>query len=162
MRRIGMVLAAMAALAASAAAAPPPPTAPLALKEIAAARQAGLFTLRIELNRRWKNSLLAGRSAVSLAVLYETTGDSSADYAGRIVSRNGRLTDTLSGRGAHFEPVRVVRPTTRAARFTHPVDEMFADPAHPGTLRIAVVLHVGRRVDRLPRHGWFAIPAPPQ
>jgi hypothetical protein len=132
----------------------------LDLKRIVATRQYDLFTLRIDLKAPWRSASLVG--ANRLRVLYDVTGDGKADYVGVIGWRGGALVETLSGRGDRFEPVRVSRPTTSAARFTHPVGPMFPGAKHLGAVRIAVEARTSSRVDRLPRTGWFLVPAPPE
>jgi hypothetical protein len=132
----------------------------LDLKRIVATRQYDLFTLRIELKAPWKGSSLVGRNRIR--VLYDATGDGRADYVGVIGWRGGALVETISGRGNHYEPIKVARPTASAAKFTHPVGMMFPGAKHLGSLAIAVDTRVGTRVDRLPRRGWFVVPAPPK
>ncbi len=132
----------------------------LDLKRIVATRRFDLFTLRIETKAPWRSSSLVG--ANKIRVLYDVTGEGRADYVGVIGWRGGALVEQLSGRGDEFEPVKVARPTTSAARFTHPLDVMFPGAKHAGTVRIAVETHAGGRHERLPKHGWFAVPAPKQ
>src|SRR3954454_13695418 len=162
MRTMGVVpVAALAALSACVAIASAAPT-PIALKRIVASRQAGKFTLRIELDKSWTNPLLRQGSGTELRVFYEANADNRADYTGRIGSSGASLAETISGRGRQFEPVPVSRPSQYIAKFTHPVDVMFANPSKPGTLRITVVLHTAGKDDRVPRKGWFEVPAPPR
>jgi hypothetical protein len=132
----------------------------LDLKRIVATRHYDLFTLRIETRAPWRSSSLVGANRIR--VLYDSTGDGRADYVGVIGWRGGALVEQLSGRGNQFEPVKVSRPTGSAARFTHPLDEMFPGAKHLGPLRIAVETHAGGRFDRLPRHGWWVVPAAPE
>jgi hypothetical protein len=150
-------LAALLACAAVAAAAP----SPIALKRIVAQRQASRFTLKIELDRSWTNPLFRRGSGTELRVLYDTNSDDRTDYTGRIVYSGGSLAETISGRGRRFEPVAVSRPSQYVAKFTHPVDVMFPNPSRAGALQITVVLHTAGKDDRLPRKGWFEVPAPP-
>jgi hypothetical protein len=151
------VLAALVSCVAVAAAGP----SPLALKRIVAVRQAQSFTLRVELDRSWTNQVFRQGSGTELRVYYDTTGDGRPDYTGRIVNRGTSLVETISGRGNQLEPVPVSRPSQSSAKFTHPVDVMFPNPSKPGTLGIMVVLHTAGKDDRLPRRGWFLVPAPP-
>jgi hypothetical protein len=130
----------------------------LDLKRIVATRQYDLLTLRIELKAPWRSSSLVGSSRIR--VLYDVTGDGRVDYVGVMGWRGGALVETLSGRGNRFEPIRVSRPTTSAAKFTHSLDPLF--PKRQGTVRVAVDTRSGTHLDRLPRRGWFVVPAPPQ
>ena len=148
--------AALVCCAAIAAAAP----APLALKRIVATRQAERFTLRIELNQKWTNAALRADSGIQLRVLYDSTGDGRTDYVGRIAYQGGDLVETISGNGNQYEPVPVGRPSQTSLKFTHPVDVMFPT-SKQGTLRITVVLDGGGKPGRVPRKGWFVVPAPP-
>jgi hypothetical protein len=132
----------------------------LDLKRIVASRRYDLFTLRIETKAPWRSSSLVGANRIR--ILYDVTGDGRADYVGVIGWRGGALVEQLSGGGDEFEPVKVARPARSVARFTHPLDVMFPGAKHAGTVRIAVETHAAGRHERLPRHGWFAVPAPPE
>jgi hypothetical protein len=151
-------LAAIAVWAATASAGP----SPLALKRIVAVRQASKFTLKVELDKSWTNTVFRPGSGTELRVLYDTNADSRADFTGKVVYGGGTLSELISGQGRRYEPVPVTRPSQFVAKFTHPVDVMFPNPSKPGTLRITVVLHTAGKDDRLPRKGWFEVPPPPQ
>ena len=162
MRTMGVVPAAVLAALMSSAAIAAAAQAPLALKRIVATRQAEKFTLRIELNQKWRNTVLQAGTGTEVRVLYDSTGDSKTDYTGRLVYRNGDLLETIVGGRNRYEPVPVGRPSQTVAKFTHPVDIMFPNPSKPGTLRITVVVETAGKVDRLPRKGWFEVPPPPR
>lgn len=150
-------LAALSACAAIAAAAP----SPLALKRIVAQRQASKLTLQIKLDKSWTNPVFRSGSGTELRVYYDTNADNRSDYTGQVSYSGGSLVETISGRGRQFEPVPVSRPSQYVAKFTHPIDVMFPNPSKPGALGITVVLHTAGKDDRLPRKGWFQVPAPP-
>ena len=108
-----------------------------------------------------RRGALASSSLVGanrIRVLYDATGDGRADYVGVIGWRRRRARRAAERPRRRVEPVKVGRPNTSAAKFTHPLDVMFPGAKHSGKLRIAVETHAGGRVERLPRQGWFSVP----
>lgn len=124
------------------------------------ATSSGLVTVGITLNKPWKSGVLAPSSTTSLRVLYDSNGDAKPDYTGTIVYRGNRLVELLKGHGNNYEPVPVSRPTSKKARFTHPIEPLFTGVKHRKALRIAVVMKSGATTSRSPSTGWLPVPQP--
>jgi hypothetical protein len=140
----------------------------LDLKAMTAARDGTLIRVTVSTWDRWPAKLLAGngpqQGAKRLTVLYDVTGDGKPDYRGRIVYNGGRLALWISGRGSHFEPVRVTRPTRSSVAFTHPTDVMVKNETKKLFLAFTSKTCARGCADRLPNRGWIPVlfkPPPP-
>ena len=166
MRLLALIGVALVAAGATAVSDPNDVAGKLDLKSAKAVAKGQLLRLTIGTWDPWSSKVLVGLGSLAgrnrLIVLYDVNGDHVADYTGRIVYRNGRLSLWITGRGNQYEPVPVSRPSRTAVTYTHPVDVLFTKPSQT-RLNIAVTSTYAGARDRMPdAPGWMAVTFPPR